>query len=476
MAESTPAIVTRHRLLIMGCTMIATLMQALDNTIANVALPHMQGSLSASHDQITWVLTSYVIAAAIFTAPVGWFAARFGRRRFFIICLVGFTVTSMACGLAINVHMLVAARILQGLGAAMMLPVGRLTILRAFPKAELLRAMNFVIMPALIGPLLGPAIGGLIVDWLSWREIFFVNVPVGLGALLLSHRYMPNHHGSARRLDIIGMTLYGAGIALLSWLLEIFGEHPFDLPSATALALLAFGLLAAYGWRARRTPDPLFDLALFDIRTFRVSVIGGFITRLGVGGLPFLLPLLFQLGLGFSAWQSGLLMMPPALGAIGMKWISIDLLRRLGYRQVLIVNTVMMGVNIGLFSLVFQSTPIGLIVILGMAQGLFNSLQFSSMNSLAYADVEPGNSSMASSLASSLQQVSIGFGLACGSLIAAWYLGDSSQSDRWIAVVSLHHAFLTLGALTIVSSLAFWSLHANDGAIMSMRTRVEDRR
>ena len=166
--------------------------------------------------------------------------------------------------------------------------------------------------------------------------------------------------------------------------------------------------------------------------------------------------------------------MPPALGAIGMKWISIDLLRRLGYRQVLIVNTVMMGLNIGLFSLVFQSTPIALIVILGMTQGLCNSLQFSSMNSLAYADVEPGNSSMASSLASSLQQVSIGFGLACGSLVAAWYLGDSSQSDRWVAVVSLHHAFLTLGALTILSSLVFWTLHANDGAVMSMRTRVDD--
>ena len=286
---------------------------------------------------------------------------------------------------------------------------------------------------------------------------------------------MPNHHGSARRLDIVGMALFGAGIALLSWLMEIFGEHPFDLLSATALALLAFGLLAAYGWRARRTPDPLFDLALFDIRTFRVSVIGGFITRLGVGGLPFLLPLLFQLGLGFSAWQSGLLMMPPALGAIGMKWISIDLLRRLGYRQVLIVNTVMMGLNIGLFSLVFQSTPIALIVLLGMTQGLCNSLQFSSMNSLAYADVEPGHSSMASSLASSLQQVSIGLGLACGSLVAAWYLGDSSQSDRWIAVVCLHHAFLTLGALTILSSLTFWTLRLNDGATMSMRTRVEDR-
>ena len=450
-------------------------MEQLDSTILNTAVPSMAVSLHVTPLSLKSVVTSYIIALAVCIPISGWMADRFGSRRVFASAVAVFTMASIACGLAINVHMLVAARVLQGLGAAMMLPVGRLTILRVFPKAELLRAMNFVIMPALFGPLMGPAIGGLIVDWLSWRGIFFVNVPVGLAALLLSHRYMPNHHGSARRLDIVGMTLFGAGIALVTWLLEIFGERPFDLLSATAVASLAFGLLTAYGWRARRSPNPIFDLALFEIRTFRVSIIGGFVTRLGVGGLPFLLPLLFQLGLGFSAWQSGLLMMPPALGAIGMKWLSIDLLRRLGYRQVLIVNTVMMGLNIGLFSLVFQATPIALIVILGLTQGLFNSLQFSSMNSLAYADIEPGDSSMASSLASSLQQVSIGLGLAVGSLVAAWYLGDSSQSDRWVAVVSLHHAFLTLGALTILSSWSFWTLHSNDGAIMSMRAHVEDR-
>ena len=450
-------------------------MEQLDSTILNTAVPSMAVSLHVTPLSLKSVVTSYIISLAVCIPISGWMADRFGSRRVFASAVAAFTAASIACGLAINVHMLVAARILQGLGAAMMLPVGRLTILRVFPKTELLRAMNFVIMPALIGPLLGPAIGGLIVDWLSWREIFFVNVPVGLAALLLSHRYMPNHLGSPRRLDIIGVALFGAAIALLSWLLEIVGERPFEPLSATVVASLALGLLTAYGWRARRSPDPIFDLVLFEIRTFRVSIVGGFITRLGVGGLPFLLPLLFQLGLGYSAWQSGLLMMPPALGAIGMKWISLDLLRRLGYRQVLIVNTVLMGLNIGIFALVRESTPIALIVLLGMLQGLFNSLQFSSMNSLAYADIEPGDSSMVSSLASSLQQVSIGFGLACGSLVAAWYLGDSSPLDREVALVSLHHAFLTLGALTILSSVSFWALHSNDGAIMSLRARVGDR-
>ena len=190
-------------------------MEQLDSTILNTAVPSMAVSLHVTPLSLKSVVTSYIISLAVCIPISGWMADRFGSRRVFASAVTAFTVASIACGLAINVHMLVAARILQGLGAAMMLPVGRLTILRAFPKAELLRAMNFVIMPALIGPLLGPVIGGLIVDWLSWREIFFVNVPVGLAALLLSHRYMPNHHGSARRLDIIGMALYGAGIALL---------------------------------------------------------------------------------------------------------------------------------------------------------------------------------------------------------------------------------------------------------------------
>ena len=200
--------------------------------------------------------------------------------------------------------MLVAARVLQGMGAAMMLPVGRLAIVRTFPKSELLVAMNFVIIPALIGPLLGPTVGGLIVHWVSWRVIFFVNVPVGVVALLLAWRYMPDYHGDAPRpLDIKGLLLFGAGAALLSWLLEIFGDHDLDPLVSIFLLLVAVALLVAYVWHARQVPYPLLNPNLFRIRTFRVSVVGGFITRLGMGGMPFLLPLLYQLGLGRPAWQ-----------------------------------------------------------------------------------------------------------------------------------------------------------------------------
>ncbi len=452
----------------------ALFMEQLDSTIVNTAIPAMAASLQVTPLSLKAVVTSYILSLAVGIPVSGWMADRFGTRQVFGVAVAVFTASSILCGLAVNAPMLVVARVLQGIGAAMMMPVGRLTIIRTFHKSELLMAMNFVIIPALIGPLLGPTVGGLIVHWLSWREIFFVNVPVGLMALLLAHRYMPDYRGDAPRpLDLIGLLLFGTGTALLSWLLEIFGEHNIDPASVAVLFLLSIGLLVAYGWHARQAPYPLLRLALFRVRTFRVSVVGGFITRLGMGGLPFLLPLLYQLGLGLPAWQSGLLMMPTAAAAMGMKLISAWVLRRYGYRQVLIVNTVMIGLTISLFAQVNENTPIALIVLLGLVQGFFNSLQFSSMNSMAYADIETSDSSMASTIASSLQQLSMSFGLACGSLVAAWYLGDLPQTDRVAVTHALHHAFLTLGGLTILSSLSFWTLRSEDGESVSRGTLRE---
>ena len=446
----------------------ALFMEQLDSTIVNTAVPAMAASLQVTPLSLKAVVTSYILSLAVCIPVSGWMADRFGTRRVFGSAVALFTIASILCGLALNAPMLVAARILQGIGAAMMMPVGRLAIIRTFPKSELLVAMNFVIIPALIGPLLGPTVGGLIVHWLTWRDIFFVNVPVGLVALMLAHRHMPDYRGDATRpLDVVGLVLFGSGTALLSWLLEVFGEHHLDVTSAAVLLLLSISLLVAYVWHARQTPFPLLRPALFRVRTFRVSVIGGFVTRLGVGGLPFLLPLLYQLGLGLPAWQSGLLMMPSAAAAMGMKFISSRVLARYGYRQILIVNTVMIGCIVGLFSLVVPATPIILIVLLSLVFGFFNSLQFTSMNSMAYADIDSPDSSMASSIASSLQQLSMSFGLACGSLIAGWYLGDLPQTDRVAVTTALHHAFLTLGSLTILSSLSFWTLSPKDGESVS---------
>jgi EmrB/QacA subfamily drug resistance transporter len=442
----------------------ALFMEQLDSTIINTAVPAMAANLGVTPLSLKAVVTSYVISLAVCIPASGWMADQFGTRRVFFAAVALFTGASILCGFAISAPMLVATRALQGIGAAMMTPVGRLAIVQTFPKSQLLRAQNFVIIPALIGPMLGPTIGGLIVNWASWRVIFFVNVPVGLVALYLIHRYMPDYRADSKRpFDVIGLVLFGSGAALLSWLLEVFGEHTIDPTSGAVLLVISLSLLTAFAWHARENPHPLLRLGLFRLRTFRVSVLGGFVTRLGVGGLPFLLPLLFQLGIGLPAWESGLLLIPSAVAAIAMKVMATPILKRHGFRQVLIVNTVLTGVTIALFALVGPSTPIAVIVALGLAQGFFNSLQFSSINSMAFADIEPHDSSMASSIASTLQQMSLGFGLAFGSLIAGWYLGGSPQTDQAAVASALHHAFLTLGVLTVLSSFTFWTLRAGDG-------------
>jgi len=446
----------------------ALFMEQLDSTIVNTAIPSMAASLQVTPLSLKAVVTSYILSLAVSIPISGWMADRFGTRRVFMSAVAIFTVASVLCGLSVNSPMLVAARLLQGLGAAMMMPVGRLAIVRTFPKSELLAAMNFVIIPALIGPLLGPTVGGLIVHWLTWRDIFFVNVPVGVVAIFLANRYMPDYRGDGERpLDMVGLVLFGTGVALLSWLLEVFGEHQIDVTSAAVLLFIACSLLAAYVWHARDAVFPLLQLTLFKIRTFRVSVVGGFITRIGIGGLPFLLPLLYQLGLGLPAWQSGLLMMPSAAAAMGMKFISVRVLGRFGYRQVLTVNTVLIGLTISMYSFIQQGTPLYLIVMISLCLGFFNSLQFSAMNSIAYADVESADSSMASTMASSMQQLSMSFGLATGSLITGWFLGDLPQSNRVALTGALHHAFLTLAVLTVLSSLTFWSLREQDGESIS---------
>jgi len=446
----------------------ALFMEQLDATIVNTAVPSIAASLQVTPLSLKSVVTTYIISLAVGIPVSGWMADRFGTRKVFGIAIAVFTLASVLCGLSQNAPMMVAARMLQGLGGAMMMPVGRLAIIRTFPKSELLAAMNFVIIPALIGPLLGPTVGGLMVHWVSWRAIFFVNVPVGLVALFLVYRHMPDYHGdNPRPLDVIGLILFSCGTAILSWLLEIFGEHTIDTTTAILMFVLSVSLLGAYVWHASDVEFPLLRLALFKVRTFRIAVLGGFITRLGVGGLPFLLPLLYQLGLGLPAWKSGLLMMPAAAAAMCMKLVAPKILARFGYRQVLVVNTIFIGLTIGLFSLVGAGTPLIAIVGIGLLQGFCNSMQFSSMNTLAYADIEPRDSSQASTLSSSFQQLSMSFGLASGSIVTAWFLGKVSQTNQLLVTNAIHHAFLTLAIVTMGSALMLYRLRREDGESIS---------
>jgi EmrB/QacA subfamily drug resistance transporter len=452
---------------------VAFFMESLDTTILNTAVPAIAAALKVAPLSMKSVLASYTLSLAVFIPISGWMADRFGTRRVFASAIGLFTLGSFLCGISSNIHLLVACRILQGCGGAMMVPVGRLTIVRTFAKSEFIRAMSFVAIPGLIGPMLGPVAGGLIVGYFHWRVIFFVNVPIGLIGLYLVYRHLPDYREETHPLDIVGLILFGSGVALLSYVLEVFGEHTLSTREILGLLVISFALLAGYGLHGAKTEFPLLRLALFRIRTFRASVVGSFVTRLGIGGLPFLFPLLYQVGLGFSPIESGLLMMPQALAAISLKMTMPGILRRFGYRQVLISNTVIIGLLILLFSTIGVGTPVWLIVLQVFSYGFFTSLQYTSMNTLVYADVGESDSSMASSIASTAQQMSMSFGVATASLVTAFFIPDRFRSNAPQMIHGIHHAFIWLGLLTILSTVVFRELRSGDGGAVSNAKVVE---
>jgi EmrB/QacA subfamily drug resistance transporter len=453
---------------------VAFLMESLDTTILNTAVPTIAAALGVVPLSMKAVLSSYTLSLAVFIPVSGWMADRFGTRRVFSAAMALFSLGSLLCGVATSIHVLVACRILQGMGGALMVPVGRLTIVRTFDRSELVRAMSFVSIPALIGPMLGPVVGGFIVSYFHWRVIFFVNVPIGLLGLFLVWRHLPDHRAErVAPLDLVGLILFGAGVALLSYVLEIFGEHRLGRWEISGLLALSVVLLAGYFRHALSAAHPLLHLDLFRIRTFRAAVTGSFITRLGAGGIPFLLPLLYQVGMGFTPVHSGLLLLPQPLAAIGLKMTMPRILRRLGYRTVLLANTVLMGGAMALFATIRPGTPLPLIVLLAAGFGFFASLQYTSMNTLVYADVGGAEASMASSIASTLQQMSLSFGVATASLATALFIPDRFRSSPAEMIRGLHRGLVALGALTVLSALVFRQLRPEDGATVSQHAPVE---
>jgi EmrB/QacA subfamily drug resistance transporter len=446
---------------------VAFFMESLDTTILNTAVPTISAALHVAALSMKAVLASYTLSLAVFIPISGWMADRFGTRRVFASAIGLFTLGSCLCGLSGNIHWLVVCRILQGCGGAMMVPVGRLTLVRTFAKSDLLRTMSFVSIPALVAPMLGPIAGGLIVGYLHWRVIFFLNIPIGLAGLILVYLHLPDYRAEKiHPLDIVGLILFGAGIALLSYVLEIFGEHTLGAIEMLGLLALSAMLLAGYAVHARTLPFPLLDLKLFRIRTFRAAVSGSFFTRLGIGGVPFLLPLLYQVGLGFTPIQSGLLIMPQALAAMSMKTIMPQLLKRVGYRGVLISNTLILGVLLMGFATIAMGTPVWMIVLEAFLYGAFTSLQYTSMNTLVYSDITPEETSNASSIASTMQQMSISFGVATAGLATAIFV-PSTGSGPAEMTHGIHWALIGLGVLTIASTIVFRSLKAGDGGDVS---------
>jgi EmrB/QacA subfamily drug resistance transporter len=444
---------------------IAFFMESLDTTILNTAIPVIAKTLDVTPLSMKSVLASYTLSLAVFIPISGWMADRFGTRLVFSSAIGIFTLGSLLCGVSSDIHWLVAFRVLQGCGGAMMVPVGRLTLVRTFAHSDFIRAMSFVAIPALVGPMLGPLAGGLIVHYLHWRIIFFLNIPVGIAGLALVYLHLPDYREpDVKPLDLEGLILFGAGIALLSYVLEIFGETMLSTHEVLGLLAIALVLIFGYGLHAETRPYPLLRLGLFRVRTFGAATVGGFITRLGIGGVPFLLPLLYQVGLGLSPVQSGLLIMPQAAAALGIKFFMPQILERVGYRSVLVSNTVVLGLLLMGFGLIGPSTPIWLIVLQAFCYGSLSSLQYTSMNTLTFADVSAEEASNASSIASTMQQLSISFGVAIAGLITVFFLPGREHSEPVTMIHGLHEAFFMLGIFTVLSTLVFVRLRRDDGA------------
>jgi EmrB/QacA subfamily drug resistance transporter len=450
---------------------VAFFMESLDTTILNTAVPAISEALKITPLSMKSVLASYTLSLAVFIPISGWMADRFGTRRVFASAIGLFTLGSFLCGISSNIHLLVACRVLQGCGGAMMVPVGRLTLVRTFAKSELIRTMSFVAIPALIGPMLGPIAGGLIVGYLHWRFIFFVNIPIGLVGLLMVYRHLPDYREDTHPLDVVGLILFGSGIALLSYVLEIFGEHELSTGEILGLLAISLALIGGYLLHARQIQFPLLRLSLFRIPTFSAAVSGSFFTRLGIGGVPFLLPLLYQVGLGFTPIQSGLLIMPQALASMSTKFLLPKILNRIGYRGVLISNTVILGLLLLLFATIGLRTPVWVIVIQAFCYGAFTSLQYTSMNTLVYADVTEEETSSASSIASTMQQMSISFGVASAGLATAFFV-PRVRSNPAEMIHGVHEALLVLGVFTILSAVIFSKLRSGDGQNVSQQKVV----
>ena len=469
-----PAPETSGRQLLPWLVAVAFFMESLDTTILNTAVPAIAEALNVVPLSMKSVLSSYTLSLAVFIPISGWMADRFGTRRVFASAIGLFTLGSFLCGISTSIHVLVACRILQGCGGAMMVPVGRLTLVRTFAKSELIRTMSFVAIPGLVGPMLGPVIGGLIVHYFHWRVIFFVNLPIGLMGLYLVYRNLPDYREpDTHPLDLSGLVLFGSGIGLLSYVLEVFGEHTLSTQMILTLLTISAVLIATYGIRATRTQFPLLNLNLFRIRTFRSAVSGSYFTRLGIGGVPFLFPLLYQVGLGFTPVQSGLLLMPQALAAMSLKMTMPKILARVGYRAVLISNTIILGILIVLFATIDVGTPVWLIVIQAFSFGFFTSLQFTSMNTLVYADVSSEQTSAASTIASTMQQMSMSFGVACASLATALFVPNRFHSNAAEMIHGIHRAFIVLGILTVGSTIIFRNLRNSDGDSISQHNSLE---
>ena len=441
-------------------------MQNLDGTVVATALPAMAKSFGARPLAMNLALTSYLLSLAVFIPVSGWMADRYGSRTVFRAAIAVFTIGSVLCGSADSLGTLVASRVVQGLGGAMMVPVGRLVLLRSVAKSELVAAMAWLTVPALIGPVIGPPLGGFLVTYANWRWIFTINVPIGLLGIVLVSLFVDELKAEQPgRLDAVGLVLCGIALSGITFGSEMLGRGVAD--AGAVVACLGAGLLAgaAYLWHARRRSDPLLDLTLLRIPTFAVSVLAGTLFRIGVGAIPFLLPLMFQLGFGDSAAQSGLVTFASAIGALIMKPAAQRALRTFGFRGTLLWNAVLSALGVGLCAAFREWWPLPAIYAALIVGGFFRSLQFTAYNTIAYADIPRERMSAATSLYATIQQLSLTFGVTIGTTA----LAASSQwaGHQTLQVGDFTFAFLVVASLMLLAAPASLLMPEDAGAEVS---------
>lgn len=451
--------------LIVACGLF---MESLDTTAIATALPAIAAGLGRDPTELKLALTAYLLSLAVFIPASGWLADRYGARNVFRVAIALFAIGSLSCGFAHSMTHLICSRILQGVGGAMMVPVARLIILRSVEKSELISSMAWFTVPGLFGPIIGAPLSGFITTYFSWRWIFWINAPIGVLGLILATRFIPDIRGETQsRLDLRGFALTAMGLCGVIAGITALGFHASQRPLAVLLLVSGMASLVAYALLSRGHPNPFLDLDLFRIPSFRHSVLGASLFRMGVGATPFLFPLMLQMGLGMSALASGLTTFTSAIGAITMKFTARPILRKLGFRRTLIGNSLLIGALIALAALFSTTTPLALIVGLLLASGFFRSLQFTSVNALTFADVPPSRMSRATSISSVAHQVAVSLGITIGAL--AVELSRRSQADASPSMDNFTIAFPLAGAIAAASVFVFLRLRPDAGDDVSGR-------
>jgi len=442
----------------------ALFMENLDSTVIATSLPAIAKDLHEDPISLKLALTSYLISLAIFIPASGWAADRFGARTIFRAAILMFTLGSILCGISATLPGLVGARVVQGLGGAMMVPVGRLLLLRSVERSELVNALSYLTVPALLGPMTGPLLGGFITTYFHWRWIFWINVPIGAIGIVLATIFVEDvKDGAAWPLDVTGFLLCGLGLASLLFGLGGIGRGLMAWQAAVNLAGFGILALAAYGLHARGAAFPLLDLKLLSIKTFRASVTGGSLFRIGIGSIPFLLPLMLQTGFGLNAFHSGSITFIASVGAMAMKTTAPRILRFFGFRRVLIFNAILSAAFLGCYGFFTPSTPVVLMMGLLFVGGFVRSLEFTSLNAIAYAEIDSAKMSAAVSFASVAQQLALSLGVAAG----AGALQGFALFSPGLAVLALENfkwAFVAMAAVSLSAVAAFVRLPSDAGS------------